>query len=86
MLPLIKRSLKKFPKLVEACAKRHEIYNQTLEYIRTQEQLGNVLVIAPKETLPVGRIEHDPQKLKKVHELGEKAALEKLDTIKDFLK
>ena len=86
MLPLIKRSLKKYPKLVEACAKRHEIYNQTLEYIRTQEQLGNVLVIAPKEILPVGRIEHDPQKLKKVHELGEKAALEMLDTIKDFLK
>ncbi|MBR6673572.1 MAG: hypothetical protein IKL39_02455, partial [Mailhella sp.] len=33
MLPIIRIALRKYPRLVDAMARRHEIYNETVEYI-----------------------------------------------------
>ena len=44
-----------------------------------------MLVIRPDEKLPVGRIEHDPEKLREVHAIGEAIAKREMDKIKDFL-
>ena len=65
--------------------KRHITYNETLEYIRKEEQKGATMVLCPKEKLPIGRIEHKPEKLKAVYEIGRETALEHLTEIKNFL-
>lgn len=85
MLPLIKMKYRRYPKLVEAIAKRHEIYNETTAYVRAQESAGEILVIRPSEPLPVGRVEHDPAKLRLAYELGRTAAENKIRAIKEFL-
>ena len=85
MIPLMRAALRKYPRLVDTMARRHEIYNETIEYIEKRERDGAVLIIRPDEKLPVGRIEHDPEKLREVHAVGEALAEREMDRIKDFL-
>jgi len=84
LLPLMKLKLKQYPKLLETMKQRHITYNDTLEYIRTEEQNGTCFVLSPKEKLPIGRIEHHPERLKAVYDIGRETALEHLDEIKKF--
>ncbi len=85
LLPLMKLALKKYPKVVEAMARRHINYNETLDHIREQEQAGKVFVISPDEKLDIGRTEKDPDKLRAVYAIGRKAAEAKLSELKRFL-
>lgn len=85
LLPLMKLALKKYPKVVDAMARRHINYNETLDYIRKQEQEGKVFVISPDEKLDIGRTEKDPDKLRAVYAIGRKAAEAKLGELKHFL-
>lgn len=84
LLPLMKMKYRKYPKLVEAVAERHNIYNETREYIRMQEQKGNAFVICPPEPLPIGHVEHEPENLKRVYEIGRSTALSQLEELKKF--
>lgn len=86
LLPLMRAALRKYPKVVDAIARRHEVYNQTLEYLWQEEKRGNTLILCPDEKLPVERVERDPQKLRAVYDIGRKYGGEKLETIRDFLK
>ena len=85
LLPLMKLALKKYPKVVDAMARRHINYNETLDYIRKQEQEGKVFVVSPDEKLDIGRTEKDPNKLRAVYAIGRKAAEAKLSELKRFL-
>ncbi len=85
IMPLIKMKYRKYPKMVERMADRHNAYNKAIEYISEKEKHGEVLVIRPEASLPVGRIENDPEKLRAVYEIGRKEAEKRLDEIKRFL-
>lgn len=67
-------------------AKRHEVYNETVEYVCQQEAAGRVLVIRPEGPLEIGKIEHNPEKIKAAYEAGRRAAEKRLAEVKDFLK
>lgn len=85
MLPIIRRVFRKYPNLVKAVANRHVMYNETTKYIFEREKSGDILVIYPEESLPIGRVEHDPEVLKKVYDTGRKTAEKNLEKIKAFL-
>lgn len=85
IMPLIRRQYKAYPKLIEAMEKRHEIYNETLEYIIRGEKEGRFLVIRPEQALPVSRVEKNPQKLKEAYEIGKKTALDRWNEIRKFV-
>lgn len=85
-LPFIKLMYKKYPDFVKTVANRHIEYNNTLDYIMEREKQGQALVIRPDGTLPIGRVEKDPEKLKVVYEMGRKVAKERIFEIKEFLK
>ena len=85
LLPIMKLALKKYPNLLETMKNRHTNYNSTLEYIRQEEAKGSIFVLCPDEKIPVGRIEHDPQKLKAVYDLGRTAATAHLAELQSFL-
>lgn len=86
LIGLSKILLRKYPHLLDTMERRHEIYNEQREYLFGEEKKGNVLIICPKEKLPVGRIEHDAEKLKAAYEVGKKEALENLEKIREFIK
>lgn len=85
LIPLIKLKYKKYPKLIEALERRHTVYNETLEYIDKREREGALLVLRPSESLPVSRVEKDPEKLKAAYDIGRKCAEDQMDKIKAFL-
>lgn len=84
-LLLTKLFLGKYPKLIESMKKRPRVYNETLDYIWQSETKGDTLVICPEEPLIIERIEHDPEKLCKVYEIGRETGMKYLETIKCFL-
>ena len=86
MLPLMKLSLRKYPYTYDAILHRHIIYNDSRARVFQEEKLGNAVVICPKEKLPIDRVEHDPEVMEKVYQLGRQAAEEKVTELKKFMK
>ncbi|UOQ47378.1 patatin family protein [Gracilibacillus caseinilyticus] len=66
----IKRKYKDFPGLIKAIEKRHQVYNDTLQYLYEQEKQGNVFIISPNEKLTVGRVEKNKNKLMDLYRKG----------------
>lgn len=85
LMPIIKLKYNKYPKLVDAMANRHILYNKQLEEIRQLEKENKFYVIAPDEPLTIKRTENDPEMLEQVYQIGRKVTAEKLDEIKAFL-
>ncbi len=86
LMPLVRLRMKKYPKMIEAMANRHIVYNECLKQLEKQEEEGNVLIIRPSVPLDIKRTEKNPEKLKAVYELGRKDAEAILEKIKAFLK
>ena len=78
-------ALRRYPKVVEKLADRHVRYNQDVAYAHSRERDGAALVICPEETLNIGRVEHDPTKMRAVYELGRKAGEQRLKDIVAFV-
>lgn len=85
LLPLIKIKYKKFPNLVRAMANRHNVYNDTLDYIEKREAENKLFVLRPEAKLPVGKTEKDPEKMMQAYLIGRKTALANLEKIKKWL-
>ena len=85
LMGLLRLKYKKYPKFIEAMARRHEMYNETVAYINEQEKNGHVFVIRPQRALPVGRIEHNPENLQEAYQMGRDAAEQVLDALKSFV-
>lgn len=84
-MPIIRRALRKYPKLINALENRHKVYNDTLAYIEEKEKSGDFLVIRPSHALNVGSMEKDPTKLEEVYQLGREDALKMLEKVKEFV-
>lgn len=84
-LPLMRLALRKYPRFVEAAARRHEMYNEELAYVKQQEKLGCALVIRPAATLTIGHISSDPAQMQATYDLGRAEGLRRLDEMRRFL-
>lgn len=82
---LMRFSLRKYPNMIKCIENRHEMYNKQREYVFEQEKLGSAFIICPEEKLPIGRIEHDVEVLKKVYNIGRVVAEKNLNKLKEFL-
>lgn len=86
MMPLMRAALRKYPKLAESLAARHEMYNEEIRCVCEAEKSGNTLVLRPDEALPVKRVERDPQNLKKAYDIGREMCKRRIDDIRTFLR
>lgn len=84
-LPLMRLALRKYPNLLAVMARRQDNYNQTVAYIRDQERKGNVFVLRPEAPLDIGKVEHDPEKLRQVYHQGHAVAEKRLKALQEFL-
>ncbi len=85
LLPVIRVKYSNYPKLIEAVERRHKMYNMTIDYIKKQEEKGNVLVIRPAEPVKIGRLEKDKKKLTLLYKKGYKDAAKKCEELKAFM-
>ena len=85
MLPLMRVALRKYPKLIDTMAHRHEVYNASTAYVRAEEAAGRAFVLAPDAPLPIKRTEKDPEKLRAVYEMGRRNMERNLDAMLEFM-
>ncbi|MBR3969756.1 MAG: patatin family protein [Ruminococcus sp.] len=82
---LIKRAYKNYPALVKTYENRPKMYNEQLKSIRQSESEGKAYVIAPPAPLPIGHVEHNPDKLLEVYRIGRNTAMKYMDEIIEFM-
>jgi len=85
IIPLLKIKYRSYPKLVQAMADRHTVYNEQRAYAVRAERDGRCLVLRPSAPLPVKRLSHDPESLRLTYALGRRAAETHLDEMRAFL-
>lgn len=85
LMPLFHLFMRRYPAIIEAMSRRHLMYNEELAYLEEQEQKGNILLIYPQDTLPIGRTEQDEQKMRRVYNMGRQKAEEMLPAIQTFI-
>lgn len=85
LMPLFKTLMRKYPAIVDAMARRHEMYNRQLEYLRQEEKKGNTLLIYPLEKLPISRVESNPEKLQEIYDMGRKVGEQRIQDVISFL-
>ena len=82
---IYRRKYKDYPAMIEALDRRHEIYNETLAFLRPLEAAGTALVIAPAEPLGLSRFEKKMENLKRAYETGYADTERRMGDIRAFL-
>ena len=85
LMPILRLWLHRYPKMIEALDKRHEMYNRQLEYVREEERKGNTYVIRPPQKLVIGHISHDENEMQGVYQMGRRVGEGRLKDIVEFL-
>ena len=86
LMPLMRMSLRGYPKMIEAMDKRHIMYNRQLEFVAQAEREGRCLVIRPESKIPIGHISHDPNQMRLVYEQGRAVGEKYISKIREFYK
>ncbi|MCD8085214.1 MAG: patatin family protein [Clostridiales bacterium] len=75
-----------YPRFQERLLTRHTAYNASVEALTGLEKSGRVFVIRPSETISIGRLEKNPDRLQAVYDLGRKDAEGQLALLKEYLR
>ena len=84
--PIMKLSLRRIPKIIEAMEHRHEMYNREMEELDRMEAEKTALIIRPPEDLKIGHTEKNPDELERVYQIGRRDAMRRLAEIQSWLK
>lgn len=84
-LGLMRLRYARYPRLVETVARRHGMYNDTLDFIEARVAAGKLFVLQPDMKPEVGRIEKNPEKLRRLHDAGYAVAQRKMEALRAFL-
>lgn len=85
LLPVMRRMMEKYPRMISALEKRHEVYNAMTAEIEEKEKAGQILVIRPEEALHIGAASHDPNELERVYQLGRQTGEKRLEEMRRFI-
>ena len=80
----MKLFLRRYPKIMEAMARRHEMYNRQMEEIDSREENRTALVIRPPKSLNIGHMEKNPEELERVYRIGRREAEKRLPEIRQW--
>lgn len=80
--PLIRTVYRKYPNLIKSIELRHLVYNHTLERLKRMEEEGTVIVVAPDDSLPVGRMGSNRDNMMSAYQTGLEDGGEALNKIK----
>lgn len=70
LMPLLRVALRRYPRLVELLANRHERYNAQLDEVARLEAEGRLLVIRPSESVQAPISVKDPEVLERIYRVG----------------
>ena len=76
---------RRYPRFCKAMQTRASRYNKCIAELMELKQQGKVFVFTPKTAFGVGRVENDPQKLKRLYDHGYKHARWAMNDLKKYL-
>ena len=76
---------RRYPRFCRALQTRANRYNKCIAQLMELKQQGKVFVFTPKTAFGVGRVENDPQKLKRLYDHGYKHAKWAMNDLKKYL-
>lgn len=85
MMPLIRQKYARYPKLIRAMERRHEVYNQQIREVCAAEDKGEAFVIRPPKKLPVEHITHSADLMREVYAIGRAEGTRQIAAVTDFL-
>lgn len=85
LMPFLRVRLRRYPKLVEMLADRHERYNAQLDELDRLEREGRVFVIRPSESVSVPISLKDPEQLERNYRIGRRDGEAKLEALREYL-
>lgn len=85
LMPLLRARLRRYPKLVQALADRHERYNAQLHELAELERAGKVFVIRPSVSVQTPISMKDPEVLQRNYEVGRRDGLAMLEPLIKYL-
>lgn len=77
--------LRKYPNLVDDLKERHQIYNQTLDYILEKENNNDFFVFRPK-SIEIDRFSKDADQLESIYDSASEMAEARADELNNWLK
>lgn len=81
---LLRMFLRRYPAILAAMERRHEMYNAQLDYIAHEADAGRALIIAPSEPLNISRISSNRKEMRRVYALGREAGERALVAVREF--
>ena len=84
-MPLVKLAYHNYPDFVKTMEERPEQYNETLAFIREEEEAGRLFVIRPKEPVTVGRLEKNKDALRALCRQGYQDAKESYEKLLQYM-
>lgn len=85
LMPIIRMKYRKYPKFIEACKRRHLMYNETVDKLEEAEKRGEIILIRPSRRIRIKRTEKNPEVLQAQYDLGRQDALKRLDDVREYL-
>ena len=61
------------------------MYNREVQEAERLEREGEIFLIRPSEALEIDRMEHRPEELQRVYDIGKKDAMERIEALKQWL-
>lgn len=85
MLAPFRAAYRKYPKLVQAMARRHTMYNTEVCAVEQAAKRGEAFLLRPSKKMQIGRAERDMAKLRAMYELGRADAKAQAGALQAFL-
>lgn len=85
LIPVIKHKYRKYPDFVAAVSNRHQVYNETIQYMNEEEKKGNCFVIRPSKFIDVSRLEKNPEKIHRMYQLGYEDAKKQYEKLIEYI-
>ena len=84
-MPILRLTLRKYPRLIELLANRHERYNAQLDDVARLEAEGRLLVIRPSESVKAPISVKDPEVLERVYQVGRRDGEARVADVERYL-
>ena len=85
LMPLLRKTLAEYPRLIELLADRHERYNAQLDEVARLEGEGRLFAIRPSESVKAPLAVKDPEVLERIYQVGRRDAEAQLDALGSYL-
>ena len=85
LMPLLRKTLSEYPRLIELLADRHERYNAQLDEVARLEGEGRLFAIRPSESVKAPLAVKDPEVLERIYQVGRRDAEAQLDALGSYL-